>query len=171
LAPFAVFDPGLEAGPLGEPPFGANMAFQKKVFARYGGFRADLGRCGANLISNEDTEFGNRLLRAGEMLRYEPLAVVYHPVTKDRLRKNYLLKWWFGKGRADIREFGTPGSSYFLGGVPLYLFRNLAGRSLRWMLELDRRRRFHRKVKVWGKLGEIVECYQGARAAKKIRLL
>src|SRR5208282_2733880 len=36
LAPLALFDLGPEAGPLIEPPFGTNMAFQRKAFERYG---------------------------------------------------------------------------------------------------------------------------------------
>lgn len=165
LAPFAVFDLGREAGPLFEPPFGANMAFQKKLFARYGYFRTDLGRSGTGMLSNEDTEFGRRLLKAGEVLHYEPSAVVYHPVSKDRLQKNYILKWWFSKGRSDIREFGPrPGTLYSFRGVPLYLFRNLARWTVCWLLALDPRRRFQNKLKVWGRLGAIMECYLASHA-------
>jgi glucosyl-dolichyl phosphate glucuronosyltransferase len=166
LAPFAVFDLGLEAGPLFEPPLGANMAFQKKMFARYGSFRTDLGRSGAGMLSNEDTEFGRRLLRAGELLHYEPSAVVYHPVSADRVQKNYLLRWWFGKGRSDIREFGPrAGTRYSFGGVPLYLFRQLARWTVCWMLALDPRQRFQNKLTVWGKLGAIVECHHASQVA------
>ena len=117
------------------------------------------------MISNEYTEFGRRLLKAGEVLHYEPSAVVYHPVSKDRLQKNYLLKWWFGKGRSDIREFGPRAGTRSFRGVPLNLYRNLARWMLCWMLALDPRQRFQNKLKVWGYLGAIVECYQASEAA------
>jgi glycosyltransferase involved in cell wall biosynthesis len=166
LAPFAVFDLGPEAGPLLEPPLGANMAFRKAMFACYGNFRADLGRSGTGMLSNEDTEFGRRLLKAGEALHYEASAVVYHPVSQDRLQKSYLLKWSFAKGRSDIREFGPrAGTRYYFRGVPLYLFRNLARGLLCWTLSLDPRRRFQYKSIVWGKLGAIVECYHASQPA------
>ena len=71
LAPFVEFDFGSEPGPLNVPPFGANMAFRKEVFEKYGGFRTDLGRCAGSLLSNEDTEFGNRLLCTIRYLRKE----------------------------------------------------------------------------------------------------
>jgi len=168
LAPFAVFDLGSEAGPLFEPPMGASMAFQQRLFGTYGNFRTDLGRSGASMISNEDTEFGRRLLKAGEMLYYEPSAVVYHPVSKDRLQKNYLLKWWFGKGRSDIREFGPrAGTRYFFRGIPLYLFRNLARWMICWLLALDSRERFQNKLNVWNKLGAIAECYDAGRITQE----
>lgn len=74
------------------------------MFEKYGGFRSDLGRCGDNLIGNEDTEFGSRLLGADEFLRYEPAAVVYHPVTKERLNRKYFFDWWFAYDRAVFRQ-------------------------------------------------------------------
>ena len=79
--PLASFDLGIPAGEMDEPPFGANMAFRKEVFEKYGGFRTDLGRSGNNLISNEDTEFGRRLFSAGLRLRYEPGQL---PITRSR---------------------------------------------------------------------------------------
>jgi glycosyltransferase involved in cell wall biosynthesis len=165
LAPLAMFDVGLEAGPLAEPPFGANMAFRKEVFETHGLFRADLGRCGNSLLSNEDTEFGRRLLDAGERLWYEPSAVVFHPVTDSRLRKGYFLAWRFGKGRADIRQFGIrPNTKHRCWGIPLYLFRNLAVWTVRWMISVNPSMRFSCKLTVWGKAGEIVECWQSSKS-------
>ena len=99
LAPLAMFDLGSEAGQLAESPVGANMAFRKAMFEKYGVFRADLGRHAGSMISKEDIEFGDRLLAAGERLRYEPSAVVHHPVPENRLQKNYFLNWYFGNGQ------------------------------------------------------------------------
>lgn len=166
LAPFALFDVGSEAGPLAEPPFGANMAFRKAMFEKYGAFRIDLGRCPGSLMSNEDTEFGRRLLTAGEHLYYEPSAVVYHPVPENRLQKKYLLAWWFDKGRADIRQFGVRRDAKTCYGIPLYLFRRLAVWTLGWTVAVDPRVRFARKLNVWEKLGEIQESYYQTRDAK-----
>jgi glycosyltransferase involved in cell wall biosynthesis len=166
LAPIAMFDPKLEAGPLPEPPFGASMAFRKEMFAKYGDFRPDLGRCGSSMLSNEDTEFGNRLLKAGERLRYEPTAIVYHAVPENRIKKQYFLRWWFDKARADVREFGIPeGTRWFIAGVPLYMFRRLGAWAVRWMITAEPGQRFGAKVRVWGRLGEITECYWMAHGA------
>jgi glycosyltransferase involved in cell wall biosynthesis len=167
LAPLVMFDPGLEAGPLNEPPFGANMAFRREVFAKYGDFRPDLGRCGSGMLSNEDTEFGRRLLDAGEKLRYEPTAVVYHPVPPNRIQKQYFQAWWAGKARADVREFGIPKDTHWLvAGIPLYLFRRLGAWTLRWIVTLNPSRRFSCKLKVWGRWAEIQECYRLAHEVK-----
>jgi glycosyltransferase involved in cell wall biosynthesis len=169
LAPLALFDLGAGPGQLAEPPFGTNMAFRKEMFEKYGGFRTDLGPRPGSEIRNEDTEFGARLLAKGERLRYEPSAVVYHSVSEDRVQKKYYLDWWFAKGRADIRQFGVPTNAWCVLGIPSYLFRRLAMGSLRWMITFDPPGRFHSKLAVWGKAGEIVECYRQAPAGMKAR--
>ncbi len=166
LAPLALFDLGPESGPLAESPFGANMAFQKRVFEKYGGFRTDLGPGvgSGSPQKSEDSEFGNRLLSAGEQLRYEASAVVYHWVPETRVQKKYFLSWWFDKARSDIRAFGIPpGVNWAIAGVPLYLFRRLVVWTLRWVIAIDPRYRFDCKLKVWEKAGEIKECYRQSR--------
>ena len=157
--PLAVFDPALEAGQLNEPPFGANMAFRREVFDKYGGFRTDLGRTGKNMISNEDTEFGRRLMAAGLRLRYEPSALTYHPVDESRLRRSYFLSWWFNKGRSDVREFGNQPNGARLIGIPLRLFRALPWAAMRWMSAIEPPQRFGYKLEVWSCAGQIFESY------------
>ena len=161
LAPLAMFDLGPTPGPLGEPPFGNNMAFQKKMFDKYGGFRTDLGPQPGSEIRGEDTEFGGRLLAAGERLRYEPSAIVYHSVSEHRLQRKYFLTWWFDKARADVRSFGIPPETkWFVAGIPLVLFRRLAIWALRWLTTVKCSPRFSCKLKVWSVTGRIVESYR-----------
>ena len=160
LGPLVAFDPSSEAGPLLEPPFGTNMAFRKTVFEKYGGFRTDLGPRPGSEIRSEDTEFGARLLAAGERLRYEPTAVVYHEVPQNRVRKEYFLKWWFDKSRANIREGGILNeNTWHIHGIPAASLKRLIGWIVRWLLTLDSSRRFSCKINVWINAGVIVECY------------
>jgi GT2 family glycosyltransferase len=165
--PLAVFDPALGAGPLNEPPFGANMAFRREVFDKCGGFRTDLGRAGQSLISNEDTEFGRRLMGVGLRLRYEPSAVTYHPVEESRLRISYFLNWWFNKGRSDVREFGNQPNGMRVIGVPLQLIRALAWTTMRWMGAIESPQRFRYKLEVWSCAGQIFESYHLWRDGKR----
>jgi glucosyl-dolichyl phosphate glucuronosyltransferase len=167
--PFPAFDQGPEAKELVGPPFGANMAFRKCMFEKYGGFRTDLGPSPTTEIPRpgEDTEFGRRVIAGGERLRYEPSAVVYHPVTEKRIDKEYFLRWWFDCGRADIRASGVrPGTRCYVAGVPLYVIRRLAAWTLRWLFTLDPALRFSCKVTVWQKAGEIFECRRRWRDAR-----
>jgi glycosyltransferase involved in cell wall biosynthesis len=168
----ALFDLGNAPGELKKAPYGTNMAFRKGMFERYGGFRADLGRCGNNLLSNEDTEFGRRLIAAGERLRYEPSAVVHHPVPKERLTKKYFRAWWFDYGRARVLERGTRPAilripRQFI-GIPSLVLRYLSVRTLQWLLAVNPKRRFYNKCRVWMTLGEIAQTYRQSFGAKNV---
>ncbi len=144
-------------------PYGTNMAFRKEMFEKHGGFRVDLGRCRDSLIGNEDTEFGKRLMAAGERLRYEPSAIVYHSIAEERLNKRYFWVWWFAFGRAQMRE---KGSRPKLWGIPRYCFSlpNLALRSLlpqvvRSLLARDPGERFSRQCNVCSIAGTMAEIW------------
>jgi glycosyltransferase involved in cell wall biosynthesis len=146
-----------------EPPYGTNMAFRKEMFEKYGGFRTDLGRCGESLIGNEDTEFGRRLMEAGERLRYEPLAVVYHSIPAERLNKRYFRAWWFAFGRAQMREkgprtkvWGIPRFYFSLPNIALRLFLPQVARSL---LARDPRERFRRQCFACCMAGNMAEIW------------
>jgi glycosyltransferase involved in cell wall biosynthesis len=168
--PLVIFNLGDAACELETAPFGTNMAFQKKMFEKYGGFRADLGPCPGTEIRGEDSEFGNRLLSKGERLRYEPSAIVYHSVPKERIRRKYFLAWWYDKGRAEVREFGMfPFSTrQAVRGIPLCLFPRLAVWALRWMINIQPARRFSCKMNVWNLAGKIVEFHRAAKARKSV---
>jgi glycosyltransferase involved in cell wall biosynthesis len=168
LGPLAMFDLGCEPLELIEPLFGNNMAYRREMFEKYGGFRTELGPCPGSEIRSEDTEFGQRLLSAGERLRYEPSAVAYHAVPPDRIQKRYFLAWWFDKGRAEIREFGVPTDTrWFVAGVPLYLFRRLIVWTVRWMCGGSPSRRFFGQRQLWWLAGTILECYRQSREPRR----
>jgi len=164
LAPLAMLDLGRTRSELTEAPFGTNMAFQRKMFEKYGGFQTDLGPQPGSEIRGEDSEFACRLLAAGERLYYEPSAVVYHAVPQNRLRKEYFLTWWFDKGRADLRALGIPPDTrWSVAGVPLVWLRRFAMWTMRWMVSFGSSRRFLPRIKVWYLAGQIRESYRQRR--------
>ncbi len=160
----AYFDFGEKPCELTLPPYGTNMAFRRVMFEKYGGFRTDLGPQPGSHIRNEDTEFGRRLMAAGERLRYEPSAVVHHEVTGNRIQKEYFLNWWFDFGRATILERGRGTDGWLIPRryfTILRLFaRVLAPRTVRWMIVFNPLRRFYYKCKVWQAAGEIWEVHR-----------
>jgi glucosyl-dolichyl phosphate glucuronosyltransferase len=167
LAPLAIFDPDREPGPMVDAPYGVNMAYRKNAFDRYGGFRTDLGPGAGGVHTNEDSEFGQRLIAAGERLRYEPSAVVYHAVPEERLQKDYFLNWWFEKARADVRTHGIPADTVWsVAGVPLVLLRRLTMWALRWAFCLEPGQRFGAKINVWTTAGTMLECFRLSRETK-----
>jgi glucosyl-dolichyl phosphate glucuronosyltransferase len=159
----ALFDRGDNPGQLDWAPFGANMAFRKEVFEKYGEFRTDLGPPPSEL-RGEDTEFGYRLMDAGERLRYEPSAVAYHTVPASRIRKEYFLDWWFGFGRCSARKWGC--GQDFLGLSRRYLTcLKIMAMTLvmivpRWLLAVRPEQRFFYRALINRKAGEIYESYR-----------
>jgi glycosyltransferase involved in cell wall biosynthesis len=160
----ALFDQGDERKELSEPPYGANMAFRREMFQKYGYFRTDLGRRPGSLIGGEETEFGMRLIAAGERLGYEPSAIVYHPVPEERLNKKYLLAWSFDFGRAITLQKGRRAAVL---GIPRHfvsisnlVFRLLPLSIMHWLMAVNSQRRFFCKCRVWQTAGEITEVWR-----------
>ena len=158
------FDQGNEAKELIGPPFGTNMAFRKEMFQKHGGFRTDLGPSPGGEIPRpgEDTEFGRRLIAAGERLRYEPSAVVYHPVPENRINKKYLLEWWFDFGRARARQSKIR---------PVWGLCSMASWKLRGIVASDPRLRFFSRLVVRERLGEISEFFHTLLRPKGRKLI
>ncbi len=164
MGPFAAFEHGAEPSQLTQPPYGGNMAYRREVFEKYGGFRVDLGRSGSNLLGREDVEFANRLLAAGERLRYEPGAIVRHPVAEARMEKKYVLRWWYWYGRSEISESGPPSDTKkFFFGVPVIMFRRLLRWTAQWMITLQPARRFSCLRNACYVAGIIVGCFKWSR--------
>ncbi len=172
----ALFDLGNEPQELKRAPYGANMAFRRAMFQKYGGFRTDLGPSPDRDVPrpNEDTEFGRRLMAGGERIQYAPTAVAYHPVPEDRIRRDYFLQWWFDYGRAQMREIGRRPDMW---GIPRpvlsmlkYAFVLVPARAVRWLTSFDPKHRFYCKCLVWKTAGEIVELYRRSwgKAANRV---
>jgi len=152
----AYFDQGDLPGSLTKPPVGTNMAFRREMFAKYGGFREDLGPRPGSELRSEDTEFGRRLMAAGERLCYVPSAVVYHEINNRRVRKEFFLSWWFAFGRGGIRENQMIPST----NVILKIIARMILTTPKWLLGLNSQGRFYCKCRLWYEAGKIVEIYQ-----------
>jgi glycosyltransferase involved in cell wall biosynthesis len=89
--------------------FGSNLSFRRDIFAELGGFKVDLGFKGAGLIQGEEVEICNRMReRFGRGVIYNPGAVVYHKVFRERLRMKYLLSraFWQGYSKRELERRG-----------------------------------------------------------------
>jgi glycosyltransferase involved in cell wall biosynthesis len=157
------FDRGDMCCELKAMPFGANMAFKKSMFQKYGLFRLDLGPRPGCKIYYEDTEFGLRVKSGGEKLMYAPDAIVYHPVEKERVEKGYYQSWYFGFGGAMVRTHRFPQSTVFYCGVPRYFFKQFAKTMMRWVFTFESQKRFFYKLNTYLEAGKIAEAYNISR--------
>jgi glycosyltransferase involved in cell wall biosynthesis len=91
-------------------PIGCNMSFRRQAFIRVGYFESRLGRVGKTLLGSEEAQFSIRLLANSPSFKiiYEPSAVVYHRVPKNRqgLRHFAIRSFYegFSKGLLDKME-------------------------------------------------------------------
>src|SRR5438270_7408931 len=128
----AGFDLGTASAAPTKEVFGANMAFRSDAFKQYGNFRTDLGRFKDILLVGEETEFCERLLKAGESIMYTPYAIVHHPVDPDRTRRSYFQSWYYNFGRSRVRVAEMVGESISYFGVPRFFFRDIVTSIIKW---------------------------------------
>ncbi len=146
------------------PPLGANCAYRKEEFVKYGTFRLDLGVSGENRgITCEDTEFATRLLRAGEKIVYAPGAIIYHPVDPRRATKAYFRKWYYNDGRSVARAFAPATNIVRYFGIPRWALRGVVVNFLKWTLTLNSNRRLHYQLRTYRDAGRIVESHRQYR--------
>lgn len=163
------FDLGDQSKEIQIAPMGANSAFRKEMFPKYGLFRLDLGVRGSkHTITCDDTEFGGRLMAGREKIVYCPTAVIHHPVDPARTTKKYFLTWYFYNGVSLTRTGGLPTEGVFYFGIPRWLFGRLLRSVGNWFATLNPERRFQAKLKVCQSIGQIVECHRLSR--EKTRL-
>ncbi|MGC8475920.1 MAG: glycosyltransferase family 2 protein [Acetobacteraceae bacterium] len=102
-------------GPYGSPdlppglgPCGANLLVRAGPLRACGGFAEALGRDGAALLSDEETELATRLRAAGLAVRYDSRPTVHHAIAAGRLTPGWLLRrmHWQGVSAARSRRLG-----------------------------------------------------------------
>jgi len=144
------------------PAIGANMAFRRDIFDRYGGLRTDLGPSGDRHMVGDDSEFFMRMMNAGEELMYAPQAIVYHPVPPARVRKSYFRAWYFqhGMASAKLNANQLPKDVRRYWGIPRYLFRQCAVGAARWLFCRGSAKRFYYQLQACRALGEISEFHR-----------
>lgn len=141
-------------------PVGANMAFRRSAFEKYGLFRTDMGMGSRGTQLGADFEFCLRLLRAGETIVYSPKAVVFHPAEPHRLTKAYFLRFYYYAGRADVRlglETWTPATVLYW-GIPRWMFRTLFKQAMAWLLAFGAKR-FSYKTRLYRLAGQMREAH------------
>lgn len=153
------FDAG-SARELMAAPFGPNMGFRRSAFERYGLFRTDIGPGAGRYLPGQDTEFGRRLLAAGERLAWAPDAVVRHVLQPRKMTKAYIASWYFGYGRMTMRTMPPAGGVRYF-GVPRHLFRALLATVVRWAACFEPKRRFRYRAEAYRHAGAITEAFLG----------
>jgi len=85
-----------------EYPWGGNMAFRKSIFSDVGLFNTEMGPSGKKRMTAEETEFIDRINKAGGKILYIPEARVRHFVPPERLQKSHLYRVGLGLASSHV---------------------------------------------------------------------
>lgn len=82
----------------GLTPRGLNYSLRRSFLESVGGFDANLGRVGKNLLSNEELHMTQLALEQGWQVAYLPNALAAHNVSPARMKRAWHLSrsWWQG---------------------------------------------------------------------------
>jgi glycosyltransferase involved in cell wall biosynthesis len=95
-------------------PIGANMAFRKSIFNKYGVFDINLGRRADELEGGDEKEMFLRLKKGRELVRYVPEASVEHIIPPHRLKESYIKGLAIGVGTSEKKRISTQGAGEIL---------------------------------------------------------
>lgn len=113
-------------------PSGSNMVARRRLFDRVGPFSETHFR-------HMDYEFGQRALRLGAIVEYDPKVVVRTAAPPQSLSKRYFRRWFFKLGIA--RAMRPPATAApLLLGVPRWMWRQAVADAAAWTLTIARGR-------------------------------
>jgi glycosyltransferase involved in cell wall biosynthesis len=149
---------GVDLGPqrLAPPPpdyapAGANLVARAELFDRVGGFSETHTR-------HMDYEFGQRCLRRGEAVVYEPALRVEAPIDPAMLTRRYFRRWSLKAGISPWQDL-RPGERH-IAWVQPWVYRRLAQDSLAWLLAPmlcePPAERFARELRIWRACGRVM---------------
>jgi hypothetical protein len=95
-----------DPGPLppNQAPVGANLAFPKWAFVRFGMFDTRLDRQGSRLFGGGDAQMIRRLRMVGLEAWFVPGAKVLHQISGERLTLGYSLRHAFDSARSRVGD-------------------------------------------------------------------
>jgi glucosyl-dolichyl phosphate glucuronosyltransferase len=114
-----------DTGPLpaGQAPMGANFAFPKWVFTRFGLFRTELDRQGTSLFGGGDSEMIRRVRATGLEAWFVPGAKVLHQMPASRLTMKYALRHAFDSARSRVIDGAGIIAGQGRSAAPFYMSR------------------------------------------------
>jgi glucosyl-dolichyl phosphate glucuronosyltransferase len=106
---------------------GGNAVFKRSILEKVGLFATWLGRTDKGLLSGEDEDLYERLLRAGAKGMYLPSLIIYHHIPAERLTKRYFRSWCFWRGvSVGLLDRKRKASCPYLMGIPRWQYRKAA---------------------------------------------
>ncbi|HXO18337.1 MAG TPA: glycosyltransferase [Thermoanaerobaculia bacterium] len=113
--------PGIQPLTYNEYPRGANIAFRREVFERFGYFSTHLGYKGNSLVSCDEIELCLRVERGGGRILYVPGARVRHITAAERITPRWLARRFAGQSLSEaILDWQHAGWKGLRRGLPWF---------------------------------------------------
>ena len=134
--------------------FGANFAFRKEIFIKYGGFNI-------KKIVAEDTEICLRLYANGIKGMYVPTVVVHHQVPTARTCPKYFYRWYFQQGKyQEIVE--NPRPKFFQPfGIPIWFLKQTMEYFLKSVFKINQHKRIIFRCWALFNCGQMIKIIRG----------
>jgi glycosyltransferase involved in cell wall biosynthesis len=171
---FAISDSSLPEGPM--PPgqvFGPNMAIRAAFFTAGHRFDTAIGpRRSRNYPMGSETELLHRLTKLGAASWHVPAAIVEHYIRAHQMRQRWIIDRAvrFGRGRYRLARNEAGPALRCWGGIPRYMFRELAGKLglvAGAALRANSKKLFQSRWELSYVYGEAVEARLMSRAARR----
>jgi glycosyltransferase involved in cell wall biosynthesis len=115
-------------------PVGPNMGFRRDIFDQFGVFDTRFGLRPGSLVPGAESEFFDRLARAGMRFLYVADSIVDHPLKQSQMSRRYFRKRLRGIGRATSRlRRIRDDQARQVCGMTLYMWRRLLTSLARWI--------------------------------------
>ena len=130
-----ITNPTWEEGPtLAERVYGPNMAVRSEIIKAGYRFDTSLGPVGPRYRMGEDTEFIQRLSKAGFKAWHCKHAVVAHLIRRDQMKKKWMLRrarrYGSAQYQSECRQYSVSRPVLLL-GIPRYMIREVLEQAIR----------------------------------------
>jgi glycosyltransferase involved in cell wall biosynthesis len=136
----------------------SNVGFPRRVLEEIGGFRADLGRQGPRLLSNEENLARIQIEARGYRCYYHPEIVVQHHMHASRISQSWFKKrlYWQGVSDAWMRRhlYSQSEVEWFVKGARSFVRQVFTPEEIkRLAVPTVDPTRFHQKCLSWYRIG------------------
>ncbi|NRB40059.1 MAG: glycosyltransferase family 2 protein [Pseudomonadales bacterium] len=116
--------------------WGANMAVRRMAFEQHNlSFNESVGPNKKNYIMGSETDILKRLSDLGHKAVMVPESIVYHQIRAEQLSMDWIRLRSINMGKTMVANKQVVFGRSVIGGVPLYLYKNLLRHSLLLLLD------------------------------------
>ncbi|MEW5910831.1 MAG: glycosyltransferase family 2 protein, partial [Thermodesulfobacteriota bacterium] len=162
---FVVADWGFDEGPYqAHKVWGPNMVVRRDIFRTGWRFNPNVGPSGSNYIMGSESEFNERLEKAGYVPIYLPGSLVHHIIREEQLTRKWLYKRAFRYGRFCAVKYANLQNGRLLFHVPIQTLKETLVAFAKFAVSIlinDRKRYYRFGVRSYQMAGMVYQFRKG----------